>query len=408
MENNLRIKFSSAPDAPGVYLMKDSRGKIIYIGKAKSLRSRLISYLGKDLNTKTQAMISKVGDVEFKLCESESMALLLEAALVRKHKPKYNTALRDDKSFPMVKITNDNFPSVLITRKRINDGSRYFGPYTSPGLLRKAMKTIRINFPYFISKQMPQEARFDQSIGLAPLKDIGKREYLKRIEIISLILEGKVESLVKKLSKKMHDSASKMDFEGAAKMRDQISALEAINRSHLGDFNPQGLRVLRRILKLRMDPKRIEAFDVSNISGKEACGSMVSFYSGNPDKANYRRFRIKTVNRIDDYGMLREVVKRRYSRLLKYNMSLPDLIIIDGGKGHLQAAFDELAALGLCIPLLSIAKEKENVYIKGRTSPINLDQYPSGLNLIRRIRDEAHRFAITYHHLLRKKRIITS
>ena len=408
MENNLRIKLSSAPDTPGVYLMKDSCGKVIYIGKAKSLRNRLISYLSKDLNTKIQAMISKVHDVEFKLCESESMALLLEAALVRKHKPKYNTALRDDKSFPMVKITKECFPSVLITRKRINDGSRYFGPYTSPGLLRQAMKTIRINFPYFISKQMPQEVRFDQSIGLAPLKDIGKREYLKRIEIISLILEGKVESLVKKLSKKMHDNASKMDFEGAARIRDQISALEAINRSHSGDFNPQGLRVLRRILKLKRDPKRIEAFDVSNISGKEACGSMVSFYSGNPDKDNYRRFRIKTVEGIDDYGMLREIVRRRYSRLLKYNMPLPDLIIIDGGKGHLQAALDELAALDLEIPLLSIAKEKENVYIKGRVSPINLDQYPSGLNLIRRIRDEAHRFAITYHHLLRKKRVIVS
>ncbi len=406
MDNNLRLKFSSAPKAPGVYLMKDALGEVIYIGKARSLKNRLASYLGRDLSLKTQAMVSRIHDIEFKLCANESMALLLEAGLVRKYKPKYNIALRDDKSFPMVKITNEYFPSVQITRKRVNDGSRYFGPYANSGLLKQAMKTIRKNFPYFVSGPTSEDSRFDQNIGLAPLKDMGRKEYLKRINIISLILEGELEGLIKKISKQMRDKSDKMDFEEAARLRDQIASLEVINASHAGDFSPQGLDVLKRVMKLQKAPQRIEAFDISNISGKEACGSMVSFYSGKPDKANYRRFRIKTVSGIDDYLMLREVVKRRYSRLLKYNMPLPDLIVIDGGRGHLQAAQDEISALSLDIPMLSIAKEKENVYIKGKNGPINLNRYPSALNLIRRVRDEAHRFAVAYHHLLRRRTVI--
>jgi len=406
MDKELRIKFFSAPRAPGVYLMKDASGEVIYIGKAKSLRKRLMSYLGRDLSAKPQVLISKVCDIEFKLCSNESMALLLEAGLVHKYKPKYNTALRDDKSFPMVKITNEDFPSIMITRRRKPDGARYFGPYASSGLLRQAMKTIRRNFPYFLPKQMPQEARFDRSIGLSPLKEISREEYLKRIKSISLILDGKADSLLERLSEEMHERSGKKDFEGAARIRDQITALGIVSRSFNAGFESGGPAVLKRFLKLQKEPVRIEAFDISNISGKEACGSMVSFYSGKPDKMNYRRFRIRTVNGVDDYGMLREVIRRRYSRVLRDNLAMPDLIIIDGGKGHLSAVQGELAVLGLDIPLLSIAKKEENIYIKGEKYPVKLSRYPAGLNLIRRVRDEAHRFAISYHHLLRKKRLI--
>jgi excinuclease ABC subunit C len=408
MDNKLKFIFSTAPDKTGVYLMRDSFGKVIYIGKAKSLKKRLLTYLGRDLSLKTQAMLSKVCKVDFKLCANESMALLLEAGLVHKYKPKYNIALRDDKSFPVVRITNECFPSVQITRKRVNDGSLYFGPYTNSKLLKEAMKTIRKNFPYFASNHNSKEARFDQSIGLAPSKDMPRREYLRRINIISLILQGRLEDLLKKISKEMQKRSDKMDFEEAAKLRDQIAALRVINSNNVTgvDFRFKGLEALKRILKLKRLPLRIEAFDVSNISGKEASGSMVSFYSGRPDKTNYRRFRIKGVSGVNDYLMLREVVRRRYLRLLKYSIPLPDLIIIDGGKGHLQSAQRELELLGLDIPMLSIAKERENVYIKGRRRYIRLNRYPFALNLIRRIRDEAHRFAIAYHHLLRRKAVI--
>jgi len=406
MNNQLKAKIAFLPDTPGVYLMKDVSGKIIYIGKAKSLKKRLNSYLSQRLPSKAQALVLNVFDIEYKLCQTESMALLLEAGLVRRYKPKYNVSLRDDKSFPMVKITKGEFPSIYITRKKEEDGALYFGPYTSAGLLREAMKIIRRHFPYLVFKQMPQEERIDQCIGLSPAKETSKKEYAQRIKDISLILEGKTDSLIRKLSKKMYERSKARDFEGAGKIRDQIIALGVISQSRPVLKEELKLQGLRGLLGLGKIPRRIEAFDISDISGKEACGSMVSFYDGKADKNNYRRFRIKTVEGIDDYRMLREIVKRRYSRALKDNLLLPDLIIIDGGKGHLLTVEKELKALGLDMPLLSIAKRKENIYIKGRKNPLKLNQYPLGLNLIRRIRDEAHRFALSYHHLLRRKKVI--
>ena len=406
MNNELKAKAASAPDTPGVYLMKGASAEVIYIGKAKSLKKRLKSYFGIGPSPKTRALISNTRDIEYRLCLSESMALLLEAALVRKYKPRYNVSLRDDKSFPMVKITREDFPSIYITRKREEDGARYFGPYTSAGLLKEAMKTIRKNFPYLAFKRMPQEERIDRAIGLSPAKDIDREEYLSRVRNISLILEGKTKSLVKKLSKEMDKRSRSMDFEGAGKIRDQIIALGVISQSHPGAKDEPGSQELKELLKLKNTPRRIEAFDISDISGREACGAMVSFYDGRSDKDNYRRFRIKTVEGIDDYRMLREVVRRRYSRALKDNLALPDLIIIDGGKGHLLAAEKELQALGTDVPLLSIAKKEENIYIKGRKGAVRLKGFSPGLNLVRRVRDEAHRFALSYHHLLRRKKVI--
>jgi len=386
--------------------MKDKQGRIIYIGKAKSLKQRLNSYLAKNLFAKTQALILRVSDIEFKLCPNESLALLLEAALVKKYKPNYNIALRDGKNFPMVKITKDKFPALCITRKQENDGAYYFGPYTNSSLLRQALRAIRSNFPYLIYKQLPQERKIDESIGLSPKKGISEEEYGKTIKGISLILQGKVDFLLKKLSLEMNSKSARLDFEGAAKIRDQINALSVINQGDTFAYNKQGLKELKDFLKMQKEPKRIEAFDISNISGKEACGSMVSFYNGNFDKNNYRKFRIKTVSGIDDYGMLREVVRRRYSRVLRNRLALPDLIIIDGGRGHLMAAEAELNALGIDLLVLAIAKEHENIYVKGNKKPFKLSSRLLALNLIRRIRDEAHRFAISYHHLLRKKGLI--
>lgn len=406
MNNILKEKAATASDSSGVYLMKDASGKVIYIGKAKSLKKRLKSYFHDDLSPKTRALILNACDIDYRLCPNESMALILESSLVHKYKPKYNVSLRDDKSFPMVKITNEEFPAVCITRKKEADGARYFGPYTNAGLLKKAMKTIRRYFPYLVIKQPLNEARIDQFIGLSPEKDFDKKAYAKRIKDISLILEGKSDSLVKRLLKDMSVKSRHMDFEGAGKIRDQIISLGALAQGSLNPGCNLGLEELRKAFKLKKAPGRIEAFDISDISGKEACGSMVSFYNGQPDKDNYRRFRIKSVEGIDDYGMLREVVKRRYCRLLGDNLMLPDLIIIDGGRGHLLSAERELDILKIDVPLISIAKKEENIYIRGKKNPIRLSEYNFGLNLIRRIRDEAHRFALAYHHLLRRKKVI--
>lgn len=405
----LKKIIADVPDAAGVYLMKDRQGEVLYIGKAKSLKKRLTSYLSRDLAGKTIALMSNVYDVEWRLTPTESLALLLEANLIHKFKPKYNVSLRDDKSFPMVKITNEEFPAICITRKREDDGARYFGPYTSAGLLRDALKIIRRHFPYRSCKQLPHEACMYYRIGLSPAPCIGKiskKEYAKTLENISLILEGRADDLMKKLSKQMKQCSKEQKFEEAAKMRDQINALGALAETHAGSGNQNELEDLKHLLGSKKLPERIEAFDISNISGKEATGSMVSFYRGIADKNNYRRFRIKTVEGIDDYKMLAEVVRRRYSRLMEEKLPFPDLILIDGGRSHLLVAERELKKLGVELPLISIAKVKENIYMKGRIEPIKFTQDTPALNLIRRVRNEAHRFAVAYHHILRRKKII--
>lgn len=407
--SNLKEKIAAAPDSAGVYLMKDQLGRVIYIGKAKSLTKRLSSYLGRGLSAKTAALMSHVSDIDYKLCQNEGMALLLEASLIRQHKPKYNVSLRDDKSFPYVKVTAEEFPAVFITRKAKDDGAQYLGPYTDAKLLREALKIIRRSFPYRSCKTLPKKACLYYRIKLSPAPCIGKisrQDYAKTIENICLILEGRVDDLVQRLSAELKVKSGELKFEEAAGIRDKIKALSAISQNQAAGSGRDELYDLKGLLDLDKLPERIEAFDISNISGKEACGSMVSFYRGRPDKDNYRRFRIKTVSGVDDYAMLREVVRRRYLRLIEEKRPLPDLVLIDGGRAHLTVAAIQLGQLGLRLPVASIAKDRENIYTSNRLDPIKLDTDTPALNLIRRIRDEAHRFAVAYHHILRRKKII--
>lgn len=405
----LKDKMASLPDAPGVYLMKDAAGKVIYIGKAKSLKKRLNSYLGRDLSSKTMVLLSHVSDIEYKLTATESLALLLEASLVRQYKPRYNVSLRDDKSFPLVKITNEEFPAIFLTRKKQVNGAHYFGPYTSAKLIRQALVIIRRYFPYRSCKHLPKTSCIYYRLGICPapcIKKINKEGYAKTLKNISLILEGRTETLVERLLHLMNLKSREQEFEEAAKIRDQIIALSGIGTKQGNFYYQNELEDLKKVLKLERIPERIEAFDISNIKGQEAGGSMVSFYRGVADKNNYRRFRIKTVEGIDDYKMLSEVVRRRYLRLIEKKLPLPDLILIDGGRAHLLTVQRTLRKLGLNIPLVSIAKEKENLYILGGTSPLKLKEGTKALNLIRRVRNEAHRFAVSYHHILRRKKII--
>ncbi|MFA4989792.1 MAG: GIY-YIG nuclease family protein [Candidatus Omnitrophota bacterium] len=405
----LKEKAAQLPDTSGIYLMKDAAGRVIYVGKAKSLKVRLSNYFGRALDAKTMMLMSQVSAIAYKLTPTESLALLLEASLVHKYAPKYNVSLRDDKSFPLVKITNEEFPVVCITRKKENDGAAYFGPYTNVRLLKEALKIVRKHFPYRSCKQMPGKACVYYRIGLSPAPCIGrisKKEYARIIKNISFILEGKTELLSKKLLREMQLKAKERAFEEAARIRDQVNALSAISQNYAGLAHQGELEDLKNLLRLKKLPARIEAFDLSNISGKEACGSMASFYRGLPDKNNYRRFRIKTISAIDDYGMLAEVVGRRYSRLVKEKLPLPDLVLIDGGRAHLAVAAREISRLGLHIPLVSIAKKEEHIYTKDRPAPLKLTADTPALNLLRRVRDEAHRFAVAYHHILRRKKVL--
>jgi len=407
--NHLKEIVASLPQTPGVYLFKDAAGKFIYIGKAKSLKKRVQSYFGRELAARTMAMVSKIADIEYRLAPTEAMALLLEASLVRQHMPKYNVMLRDDKGFPFIKITNEDFPRICIVRKREADGARYLGRYTSAKLLREVLKILRRYFPYRSCKELPRKSCIYYRLGLSPAPCIGKitkEKYAETIDNICLILEGKTEILIKRLTREMESRSKAREYEEAAKIRDQIAALTSLGKARAGVSPKDELGDLQHLLGLKREPLRIEAFDISNISGKEATGSMVSFYKAMPDKNNYRRFRIKTVGRIDDYGMLGEVVRRRYRRVIEEKLPYPDLILIDGGKGHLQKAEKQLKELGLAIPIASIAKEFEHIYAQGMPRPIKLAFDTPALNVLRRIRDEAHRFAVAYHHVLRRKKII--
>jgi excinuclease ABC subunit C len=403
---SLREKFSLAPDACGVYLMRNRAGQVLYVGKANSLRKRLRCYLAKDLNEKTAALISKVADVEFRLTANEAMALLAEAALVGELKPHYNISLKDDKSFPYILISQEKFPAIYITRKKDESRGKYLGPYTNAKLLKSALKIIRRSFGFRSCKRLPKKSCIYQRINLCPAPCIGRispKEYNAIIGKIALVLAGKTDLLIAKLNKLMQDKAKIRDFESAARTRDQITVLSEMSASPNKFSRLEELEDLKNRLNLKDLPNAIEGFDISNILGKHSVGSMVSFKNGVADKNNYRRFRIRNIAEINDYKMLAQVVARRYSRLIRENKKLPDLVLIDGGKGHLLTAVMVLNKLNLNIPVVSIAKEKENIYSSQKSTNLDFPKDALALNLIRRVRDEAHRFALSYHHLLRKK-----
>lgn len=393
----LKTIVSSAPDSPGVYLMRDISGQVIYVGKANSLKKRLQNYLARDLPAKTQALMAKVFDIEFRLAPNEELALLLEYKLIHEFRPWYNISLKDDKGFPFVRISPEEFPSIQVTRKK-DAGGRLLGPYTNTNLLKGALKIIRREFAFRTCLRLPKKSCVYYRINLCPAPCIGKigaEDYRRLIGNLVMILEGRGDLLIRKLAKSMQEKSAAHDFEAAARLRDQMITLSGMSAKADAAVSKNEVEELRKFLGLKNLPFRIEGFDISNISGKSACGSMVSFFKAKPDKNNYRRFRIRTVSGIDDYKMLAEVLGRRYRRLLREKTPLPDLLLIDGGKGHILTAWAKLRALGLQIPLVSIAKEKENIYrIQRGKLRVVATKEGAALNLIRRIRDEAHRFAL--------------
>ncbi|MCM8792732.1 MAG: excinuclease ABC subunit UvrC [Candidatus Omnitrophica bacterium] len=408
----LKEKIKDFPSTSGVYLFKDKEGKILYIGKAKDIRKRVSSYFNRSLDNKTQALISKVEDISYITTSSPAQAQLLEASLIKENLPPYNISLKDDKSFPFICITDEYFPRVYICRyKRVKDLKQnlYFGPYTNVKLLRKALKTLRKIFGFRSCKIMPKKACLYGRISLCPCPCEGKIDsaaYRKIIDNIILFLNSKYPYLLDKLTEEMRNLAEAKRFEEAAYIRDQIGAISLLVNPLAESQEWDQLEDLRKLLNLKKVPLRVEAIDISNIKGQESCGSLVSFYKGIPARNNYRRFRIKTVKGVNDYAMLREVVYRRYKRLIQEKKELPDLIIVDGGKAHLNIVKKELIKLNIEIPIVAIAKKEEKIYTEDNELPIKSNSFRSGFNLILRIRDEAHRFALSYHRILRRKKCL--
>ena len=570
-------RLRATPAKPGVYLMRDSSGEILYVGKAAGLRSRVSSYFTPSANLprKIATMVGKVDDYEYIVTESEQEALILECNLIKAHQPPYNARLKDDKSYPFIKIdVSEDFPQVYITRRVNKDGSRYFGPFASAGSVRRTLNLLKKLFPYrSCTKTITgNDARpcldfhIHRCVGPC-VGAVDKQEYAEVIDQVILFLEGKTSKVVGSIKKRMLDAAESLEFEKAAVLRDQLTAIEKVNEGqkvlHLTsenvdviatapgsreawvevffirqgkligrdnflmagtqDYEPpqiltafvkqfydatpyvpprilvqhpleetdsivewlrekrkgsvrlympqrgekrrlvamvaenaeQGLEQLRvkqmsdtaamdaamselqEALSLPYPPRRIECYDISNIQGTNAVGSMVVFEDAKPKKAHYRRFQIKSVEGVDDYSMMREMLTRRFKRLAQSRRPrdtdasddaaappsangkvsrgknawgiVPDLVLIDGGKGHLGAALQVFLELGINdIPLASLAKENEELFIPMMSEGIMLPRNSQGLYLVQRARDEAHRFAITFHRERRSKKSVRS
>ena len=549
----MKNKLSNLPAKPGVYLFKNKDGKVIYVGKAKILRNRIRSYFQNSLpfDPKLKILAKNIADLDYIITDSEVEALILEANLIKEHKPRYNINLKDDKSFPYIRITKEDFPQVFPTRKIVRDGSTYLGPYTNVKDMRYALTTLKRLFtirsckfdlnPDVVAKKKVQlclEYYIKKCKGPCQgLQNIG--EYQTTIEKVQQFLKGKTDDLLSELKTEMQSLSKTQMYEEAARVRDNIEALEKYRNSQKVVMNdnrdrdlfalamedddacavvfkiregkivgrihfylkgtlhktkpdvlehfinqyyssteelpvelflpfsiesgqiieewlskksgrdlkiiiprigekkklmdmctknahylleelklqkakaegaiPYAVKSLQRDLKMSQPPRRIECFDISNIQGSDPVASMVCFIDGRPKKSEYRKFKITGKNTPDDFAMMREVISRRYTRILKEKKSLPDLIVVDGGKGQLSSAESILKELNIKKQsIIGLAKRLEEIFVPGIQDAQMLPKTSSSLKLLQNIRDEAHRFAITYHKSLRKKRTITS
>jgi excinuclease ABC subunit C len=421
---DIKARIKELPTNSGVYVYKDSAGAVIYVGKAINVRKRVESYFRVNSRSlKTGLLVSHIAQIETIQTASEAEALILEASLIKQYQPKYNVELKDGKTYPFIQITKEEFPLVKLVRlnnrplmPRTPAGRKYkdlaaefWGPYVNPALVREALQIIRKIFPFRTCEPFADKLCLYYDLGLCqgPCEQkISKEEYHRNIRSIKFILDGKKDDLYRNLRLEMEALSRRKDFEGAARLRDQIRAIGALY-SGTGDINYfKEAEQLQRAMGLERAPVRIECFDISNIMGNQSVGSMVSFVNGKPDKNNYRRFRIKTVQGIDDFQMIAEIVRRRYTRLQKEGLTFPDLIVIDGGKGQLGAAMRELKKLDLSLGIISLAKREEEIFTPNKRHSIKLSHDSLGLKLLMRVRDEAHRFGLKYHTLLRAKKFL--
>jgi len=465
---DLQKKLREVPHKPGVYLHKDRLGSIIYVGKARDLRKRLASYFTPSRQRmaehKTRALIESIWDFDVHEVRNETEALLLEGKLIKEYRPKYNISFRDDKRFLLVKVhLEEPWPRFQLTRVRKEDGSRYFGPFAHSGALRRTISWMNREFglrncrPHEPGEQDYRHCHDDiiKNCAAPCMGRISREDYLAKVDQACEFLQGHAKDLVHTIEEEMREAAASLDFERAAELRDMISNLQQTLRP-TRQFRRRGVpgkainpgadvEELGEILRLGRAPLVMECFDISNISSNHIVASMVRFRNGLPDNANYRRYRIRTVEGQDDFASMAEVIRRRYSRILlearerigediadvsqedpleamrrieaeqeavenpggrRPFVRLPDLVIVDGGKGQLGMAVRELNRLGLHdLPVIGLAKQREEIFRPGESEPIVIPHDRGALKLLQRIRDEAHRFANGYHQLLMKRRV---
>ena len=417
------------PTSPGVYLMKDDRGRVIYIGKAVNLRNRAGSYFTKQAaeELRTAKLVLEIKDLDYIVTDSEVDALLLEARLVKDVQPRFNQELKDDKTFPYLEIfIREEFPRVEFTRKPRSRGTKLYGPFTNAKRLRGAIVVLQQIFQFRTCtldiKEADERWRWFRPCLLASIHQctapcnqrISRDDYRRDIRRLRLFLEGKKDSLFTELRTEMQTAAKELKFEKAARLRDQIKLLENLNlrgdlREHaqpeVFQVDPKrGLLGLKKVFDLPAVPRRIEGMDIAHLQGGETVASCVQFIDGLPFKQGYKRFKIRTVDGVDDFASMREVVSRHVRRLQQEGEPFPDLLLIDGGKGQLGAAMAALDSIGVQAPFVcSLAKKEEEIFLPGQSDPKLLSKHSFALRLLQYVRDESHRFAQQYHHLLRKK-----
>jgi excinuclease ABC subunit C len=425
----LKEKVRALPDGPGVYLMKDRLGRIIYVGKAKSLRKRVASYFQPGRaralrhQPKIRTLIEMITDFEILEVKSEPEALLLEGRLIKQWRPKYNTDFTDDKRFLLVRLDLEaELPRFVLTRFKKDTRSRYFGPFAHSGLLRKTLATMRKKFGILLADTTPRKISGDTwqlyDDVRAELSSwpnvVTAAEYRERVRLACDFLDGKSREWLAALREEMTARAAKQEFEKAAELRDVVLALEqtlARTRKFTRDLTKllpgqAALKELQETLGLAAPPAHMECFDISHISGTFVVASMVHFTAGRPDKDQYRRYSIKSFIGNDDFKAMEEVVSRRYRRLIAEQKPFPDLVVIDGGRGQIAAALKAFVGLE-CMPppMIGLAKKQETIIFPDERKPLNLPPGHAGLNLLQRLRDEAHRFANTYNADLRSRKI---
>ncbi|MEM6779870.1 MAG: excinuclease ABC subunit UvrC [Planctomycetota bacterium] len=422
-------KVKTFPQEPGVYLMKDAAGVVIYVGKAKNLRSRASSYFLKAAaaDQRTADWIDDIADIDFIECESEVDALLMEARLIKDIQPRNNKELKDDKSFPYLMITTrEEFPRVEITREPKTKGVKLYGPFTSAGALRGAIQVMQRIFKFRTCSlditESDEKWNWFRPCLLASIQQctapcnfrISKADYRRDIKRLQTFLDGGKTKLLKEMQKEMRAASTALDFERAAVLRDEIQMIERLEER--GDLDthaqpevfyidPQkGLTGLRQVLQLESVPRIIEGVDIAHLGGKETVASLVQFIDGLPFKPGYRRFRIQNVSGIDDFRSIYEVVSRRFRGLSDRGETFPDILLIDGGKGQLNAAMSAFRDQDVAPPtVISLAKRDEEIFRPNDPEPLRLSKSAFALRLLQYVRDESHRFAQHYHHILRSK-----
>src|SRR5437868_3414395 len=420
-------KAKQFPTTPGVYLMKDAQGRVIYIGKAKNLRNRAGHYFTQAArdDRRTSDLVALIQDVDFVPAESEVDALLLEARLVKDIQPRFNVDLKDDKSFPYLQIRmREDFPRVEFTRTPRRRGVKLYGPFTSAKSLRLAMQVLQRVFQFRTCsldiREDDDRWRWFRPCILHSIRQctapcnfrVTKEDYRRQIRNLRYILEGKKERLLARMDKEMQQASAELLFERAARIRDEIESLKKLSlRGEVDkDVQPKvfyieprkGLIGLRKVLGLAQTPRTIEGVDIAHLGGSETVASLVTFIDGLPFKPGYRRYRIESVEGVDDFASIREVVTRRFRRLALEDEVFPDILLIDGGKGQLNAALEAFRLLNLEPPcLISLAKRDEEIFRPGEAEPLRLSRHAPALRLLQYVRDEAHRFAQHYHHILR-------